>query len=83
MDRLHRRSLNAGIAYKEFPARRDEFSVPELGESVAMIVERLVDLGPEAYLFSLFNQRISKRRPVRSRAVAPEGAFRDLLGWVR
>ncbi len=48
MGRLHRRRLEAGIVYKEFPARRNEFPVPEHWESVAMTASRLGNLGPDA-----------------------------------
>ncbi len=71
MGRVHRRRLEAGIVYKEFPARRNKLPVPEHRESVAMTASRLGNLGPDAAQESL----IAEAFPVfslQSRALAPE-----------
>jgi len=61
----HRRSLEAGVALQNFPARRNKFPVPDHRESVATTAERLRNLGAESARWAQF-RRISLHFPCRS-----------------
>ncbi len=62
---LSRLSLESGFACRDFPARRNEFPVPDHRESVATTAERLRNLGAESARRVQF-RRISLYFPCRS-----------------
>ena len=62
---LSRLSLEGGFACRDFPARRNEFPVPDHRESVATTAERLRNLGAESAGRVQF-RRISLHFPCRS-----------------
>ena len=62
---LSRLSLESGFACRDFPARRNEFPVPDHRESVAMTAERLRNLGAESARSVQF-RRISLYFPCRT-----------------
>ena len=71
MDWLHRRSLEAGVACQDFPARRNEFPAPDHRESVAAAVERLGKFGFSSSR-GVGHRRISLYLPCRSGIRTPE-----------
>ncbi len=64
-DWLCRRGLEAGVACQDFPARRNEFPVPDHRESVAEAAERLGNFG-SASSRGVRHRRISLQFPCRS-----------------
>ena len=77
MDRPHRRRLAAGLIYKEFPARRDQFPALRHREFVAMTASRLENLGPDAAR-RVRLRRISLYLPCRS-GISPKRRVRPRL----